>query len=66
MTSTPFNPNSSNIYSIIKSIVNCLKKNNVRSFHDNKLILSKRQPPNLKKLLTKAEYGEVLSGMFNW
>ena len=29
------------------------------------LIQSKRQPPNLKKLLTRAEYGEVLSGTFN-
>ena len=26
---------------------------------------SKRQLPNLKNLLTKAEYGEVLSGTFN-
>ena len=30
-----------------------------------KLIQSKCQPPNLKKLLTKAEYREVLSGIFN-
>ena len=30
-----------------------------------KLIRSKRQFPNLKKFLTKAELGEVLSGMFN-
>ena len=29
------------------------------------LIQSKRQPPNLKKLLIKAEYGEVLYGTFN-
>ena len=29
------------------------------------LIQSKRQLPNLKKLLIKAEYGEVLYGTFN-
>ena len=60
-----FNRNSSNIYSIIKSSVNCLKNNSVSSFQNIKLIQSKHQPPNLKKLLCKAEYGEVLSGSFN-
>ena len=43
----------------------CLKNSNVSSFHNIKLIQSKRQSPNLKKLLTKAEFGEVLSGTFN-
>ena len=46
-------------------MVNCLKSNNVSSFHNIKLIQSKRQSPNLKKLLTKAEFGEILSGTFN-
>ena len=45
-------------------MVNCLKNNN-SSFHKIKLIQSKCQSPNLKKLLTKAEFGEVSSGMFN-
>ena len=31
---TTFNPNSPNIYSTIKSSVNCLKYNNVRGFHN--------------------------------
>ena len=62
---TTFNPNNSNIYSTVKSSVNCLKNNSVSGFDNIKLIQSKRQPPNLKKLLTKAEYGEVLSGTFN-
>ena len=62
---TTFNPNNPNIYSTIKSSVNCLKNNNVSGFHNIKLIQSKRQSPNLKKLLTKAEFGEVLSGTFN-
>ena len=42
-----------------------LKNNNCSGFHNIKLIQSKRQFPNLKKLLTKAEFGEVLSHMFN-
>ena len=42
-----------------------MKNNNVSSFHNIKLIQSRRQSPNLKKGLTKAEFGEVLSGMFN-
>ena len=42
-----------------------LKNNNGSGFHNIKLIQNKRQFPNLKKLLTKAEFGEVLSHMFN-
>ena len=42
-----------------------MKNNDVSSFHNINLIHSKRQPPNLKKLLTRAKYGEVLSGTFN-
>ena len=42
-----------------------LKNNNCSGFHNIKLIQSKRQFPNLKKLLTKGEFGEVLSHMFN-
>ena len=62
---TTFNANNPNIYSTIKSSVNCMKHNNVSDFHDIKLIQSKRQSPDLKKLLTKADFGEVLSGAFN-
>ena len=62
---TTFNPNNPNIYSTIKSLVNCLKNNNVSDVHNIKLIQSKRQLPNLKKLSTKAEFGEVLSGTIN-
>ena len=47
------------------SLVNCLKNNNVSGFHNVKLIQSQRQSPNLKKLLSKAEFGEVSSGTFN-
>ena len=62
---TTFNPNKLNIHSTIKSSVNCLKNDNISGFHNIKLIQSKHQSPNLKKLLTKAEFGEVLSGTFN-
>ena len=62
---TIFNPNNHNIYSTIKSLVNCLKNNSISSFHNIKLVQSKHQPPNLKRLLTKAEYGEVLPGTNN-
>ena len=60
---TTFNPNNPNIYSTIKSTINCLKNNSVNGFFNMKLIQSKHQPPNLKKLLNKAEYGEIISGM---
>ena len=62
---TTFNPNNPNIYSTIKSSINCLKNNNVSGFHNIKLIQTKCQSPNLKKLLTKAEFGEILSVTFN-
>ena len=55
---TAFDPNNPNIYGTIKSSVNCLKNNNVSGFHI-KLIQSNHQSPNLKKLLTKAKFGEV-------
>ena len=47
-------------------MVNCLKSNSVRGFHNIKITQSKRRPQNLKKLLTKAEYGGVLLGTFNF
>ena len=49
----------------MKSSVNCLKNENFSRFHNMKLIPSKRQSPKLKKLLTDAEFGEVLSVTFN-
>ena len=42
-----------------------MENNNVSGFHNIKLMQSKRQSPNLKKLLTKAEFREFLSGTFN-
>ena len=42
-----------------------MKSNNASGFHNINLIQSKRQSPIFKKLLTKAECGEVLSDAFN-
>ena len=58
-------PKNPNLYSTIKSSVNWLKNNNVSSFHNTKPLQSKHQSPNLKKLLTKAEFGEGSLGPFN-
>ena len=41
------------------------EKNNVNGFHNINLIKRKCQPTNLKKLLTKTEYGEVLWDTLN-
>ena len=50
---TIFDPNNTNIYSTIKSSVNCSRNNNVSSFHNIKVIQSKRQPPISKNLYLK-------------
>ena len=42
------------VYNAIKNSVEVPKTNNVPGFESIKLINSKRQPPNRKKLLTKA------------
>ena len=47
-----FNPNNPPVYK--KEV---LKRNNIPGFQNTKLINSKLQPPNLKKLLAKAELG---------
>ena len=47
---TTLNPNNRNIYSIIKSSVDCLKINIVRGFQNTSLIQSKRQHLNFKRV----------------
>ena len=42
-----------------------MKNNKVSDFLNIKLTQSKRQSPNLKKILNKAEFRAVLSGTFN-
>ena len=62
---TTFHPNKANIYSNIKSSVDCLKNNNVSGFHNIILIQMKCQSPNLKKLLITAQYGDALLSASN-
>ena len=62
---TAFSPNNPNIYSTITSSVNCLNNDNGSSCYNINLLQNKRQLSNLKRRLTKAGYGEVLSGTFN-
>ena len=51
-----FNSNNISVYNVIKNFVEVLKRNNVPGFESVKLTNSKRQPPDLKKLLTKVEF----------
>ena len=44
------------VYNAIKNSVEFLKRNNVPGFKSIKLINRKRQPPNLKKMLTKTKF----------
>ena len=62
---TTLSPNNPNIYSTTKFLGNCLKNNNISGFQNIKVIQRKHLSPNIKKLLTKAEFGEVLSVAFN-
>ena len=51
------NPNNAQVFNIIKSSVDYLKANQVPGFSKElKVIQSRRQAPNLKKILTKAEF----------
>ena len=58
-----FNPNNPPVYNTIKNSIEALKRNNIRGFESIKLINSKQQPPNLKKLLTKAEFSNEEVGV---
>lgn len=54
------NPNNPNVMPLIKSSFFTLIANKVKGFKpDIKLIHSKRQAPNLKKILTKAEFTNI-------
>ena len=61
---TTYNPNSPNVYEMIDKSVEYLKRNKVGSFENLRLIKSKRQAPNLKKILTKAELSQKQVGVF--
>ena len=55
---TSYNPNNPNVYEMIDKSVECLKQNKVDGFENLRVIKSKRQAPNLKRILTKAEFSQ--------
>ena len=57
-----FNPNNPPVYNTIKNSVKILKRN-VQVFESIKFITSKRQPPNLKKVLTISEFSNEEVGV---
>ena len=59
-----FNPDNPKIFDLIKSGVNTLVENNVNDFKKIRLILAKRQPPNLKRILTNSLFTNKITGVF--
>ena len=51
-----YNPNNPKAFTMIKNAVQTLKENNVVGFRDINVIHGRRQPPNLKRILTTAEF----------
>ena len=49
---------------MIDKSVECLKRNKVDGFENLKVIKSKRQAPNLKRILTKAEFSQKQGGVY--
>ena len=61
---TTYNPNNPNIYEMIDKSVECLKQNKVDGFENLKGKKIKRQAPNLKRILTKAEFSQKQVGVY--
>ena len=59
-----YNSNNANVYEMIGKSVECLKQNKVDGFENLRLVKSKRQAPNLKNILTKAEFSQKQVGVF--
>ena len=53
-----YNPSNPNVYEMIEKSVECLKRNKVDGFENLNIMKSKWQAPNLKKILTKAEFSQ--------
>ena len=49
---------------MIGKSVECLKRNKVDGFENLRIIKSKRQAPNLKRILTKAEFFQRQVGVY--
>ena len=63
---TTNNPNNSNFYEMIGKSVKCLKRNKVNGFENLRVVKSKQQAPDLKKILTKAEFSQKQVGVFKY
>ena len=50
---------------MIEKSVKCLKRNKVGGFENLRVIKSKRQAPNPKKILTRAEFSQKQVGFIN-
>ena len=61
---TTYNPINPNVYEMIDKSVEYLKRNKEDGFENLRVIKSKRQTPNLKKILTKAEFSQKQVGVF--
>ena len=61
---TTYNPKNPNVYEIIEKSVECLKRNKVDGFENLGVIKSKRQAPNLKRNVTKAEFSQKQVGVY--
>ena len=61
---TTYNPNNPNVYEMIDKSIECLKRNKVDGYENLRVIKSKRQAPNSKKILTKAEFSQKQVGVF--
>ena len=59
-----FNPNNPKIFDLVKSSVNTLVENNVNGFKNIRLIHVKRQPLNLKRILTNSLFTNKTAGVF--
>ena len=61
---TTYYPNNPNVYEMIEKSVECLKRNKKDGFEYLRGIKSKRQAPNLKRILTKAEFSQKQVGIY--
>ena len=61
---TTFNPNNPKIFDLVKSGVNVPVENNVNGFKNIRLIYVKRQPPNLKRIITNSLFTNQTAGAF--
>ena len=61
---TTYNPNNPNVYEMTDKSVECLKRNKVDGFENLKVTKGKWQVPNLKRILTKAEFSQKQVGVY--